>query len=378
LRIPGARIEELRSKGESLPRERFNVDSAANLIFWIGENRPATLAARVEIAQNLVTEAQAKVSVDQVRTQVAGDIQSAKDAGAKEATVRVATISAIASIAIAIVTGISTYYATKAKAPSGTSPSETGNTSRPPQDSGGTGSGGLPSAPAQRQEPKDPSSVPEIPLDITVDALPKIFTGPTCLLSTAGLYPYCVTEDETSCATRLTSQGGAFAGHHHCTKSPADVYCTAYTQAAGGQRIICYDSRERCDAGRLGYRVVPGIDTVDNQCLHFHQGVKGWGQLIDCPEVRTGELRPTKVRDFLFHSPKAGRFEVTLAKLTVDQQMRIEVCAPGNKCQRQQVGAGGTVSTNAATPGELKASIVNFDKNAPVTFTVTIKLPGCA
>lgn len=227
LRIPAAIVKELRSQGQSLPSERYRVDMDAHLIFWLGAaDRPQSLVVRIEISQSLITAKQAEIAN-------------------RESTVRVAQISAIASIMVAVITGATAFSVAKAK-------SESQRNIADP-------------APITISKPRDPGSVPQEDISFDVAQAISSFQGNSCLLSNAGLYPYCTPKDTEDCEREVHAGGGAFAANHHCVKPPKTVFCGAY-RSAGSVRTICFSSQEQCDASRLGYRVIPNIDAVSDRC----------------------------------------------------------------------------------------------------------------
>jgi hypothetical protein len=230
LRLPAVEVSELRSQGNVLPSERYTVDTAANQIRWIGRDVPRMVSVRVTVSQALVTA------------------EAAEDEKRNSAT-RVATIGALATVFAAGISGGATYYAKR------DSPQTT-----PVQH---VASPDAATAVTTSAHPRSQASVESIPFD--AQQVISSLAGKSCVISNAGLFPYCNDSSVSECQRDVAKAGGPFAAHHRCVAPPRAVYCGAY-RSSGGVRTICYSSQEQCDVGRLSYRVVPNIDAVSDSC----------------------------------------------------------------------------------------------------------------
>jgi hypothetical protein len=224
LRIPTASVRELRSQSKSIPPEKYRVELDTHLIFWLGgetERPKTTIAVRIDVSQALVTSAQAELAT-------------------KESSVRVAGISAIASILVAAITGTGTYYAAKAKSPS----------PRPDDVS-------------PLRSKNDAAPQENIPFDGAQVA--SFFKGTSCVMSNGGLFAYCGPKSVDDCDREVRQVGGAFGAAHHCVASPKVAFCGAY-RSAGAVRPVCYASQEQCDPGRMSYRALSSVDAISDSC----------------------------------------------------------------------------------------------------------------
>lgn len=101
LKLPGVKVGEIRHAGQKQDNEHFRVDFPAHEIFWLGgkAEKPDSIALRIEMVSTLVT------------SETAADVS-------ERTAVRVASISAVAIVVAAAITGITGYYIAKTGKPS--------------------------------------------------------------------------------------------------------------------------------------------------------------------------------------------------------------------------------------------------------------------